>query len=431
MQRIVWRWIAAASVLALAASANARPRYGGTLRVETQAAPEVLSPTDERLGPLVFDRLIVLDERNRVRPGLAVAWEHDAGYRRWELRLRAGVRFHDGTPLDATAAGLSVGARTAGDRLVFERDRPSPDLLLELAGPAGAVVRLTGEGALVGSGPFRIARWEAGKAAVLEANAEHWAGRPFLEAIEAQMARPLRDQLVDLELGKADVVELAPDEARRASQRGVRVWASRPMTLVALAVTVEDTRVREALALAVDRGAIHSAVMQRWGEPAGGLLPNWLSGWAWLFPTGPDLERARRDVAGARPGPLVLAYDAADPAARLVAERVAVNAREAGLLVRPAAGAAHAEVRLMYRRIAPLGPARSLAQLATDLGLAAGNPATDEDAYQYERSQVGDFRVIPLVHLQDVYGLSRRVQDWSGRLWGNVWLEVSPDKGRP
>ncbi len=431
MRRIVWRWTAAASALAFAATAAARPRYGGTLRVEMQAAPQAVSPADHRLGPLVFDRLITLDERRRPRPGLAVAWEHDAAFRRWELRLRAGVRFHDGASLDAATAAQSVGASPAGDRLIVERDHASPDLLLELAGPAGAVVRRTAEGALAGTGPFRIARWQAGRAAALEANPDHWAGRPFLDAVEVQMARPMREQLVDWELGRADVVELAPEDARRMAQRGVRVWSSRPVTLAALVVTVEDPRIREALAAAVDRGALHSVVMQGWGEPAGGLLPNWLSGWAWLFPAARDLERARRASAGVRTGPLVLAYDPGDPGARLVAERVAVNAREAGLVVRPAAGAAHAEIRLVYRRLAPLGPAGALAELATALGLAPLRLFADADACQYERSQVEDFRVIPLAHLPDLYGLSRRVEGWDGTSWANIWLGAAPDKDRP
>ena len=47
---------------------------------------------------------------------------------------------------------------------------------------------------LSGTGPFRVARWEAGKAATLTAHERHWKGRPYLDSIEIQMGRTPRDQ---------------------------------------------------------------------------------------------------------------------------------------------------------------------------------------------------------------------------------------------
>ena len=104
-------------------------------------------------------------------------------------------------------------------------------------------------------------------------------GRPFLDGIEIQLGRPLRDQSVDLELGKTDIVELGPNELRRPAP-GRRVWSSSPVRLMALLFgpRIEDARIREALSLAVDRTAIHSVLLQRQGELSGALLPQWLSG---------------------------------------------------------------------------------------------------------------------------------------------------------
>jgi hypothetical protein len=318
----VWRWLAAASLLAALTPAAARPRYGGTLRVEIQAAPQALDPADALLGPLV--------------------------------------------------------------------------------------------------GPFRLVRWEPGRSAQFEASEDHPAGRPFLDAVDLQMGRPLREQLLDLELGRADIVEIAVDESRRAAQRGVRVWASKPAVLLALVATVDDPRLREALALSIDRMAIHSVLLQRQGDPAGALLPNWLSGWAWLFSSTPDLARARRLVAELRPPPLLLSYEPSDA---VVAERLILNLRDAGLAVRAAPGAARAELRLARRRIPVLPPARALPLLAVALGLREGSPASEEDAYLYERALVDEHRVIPVVHLPDLYGLSRRVRDWNPDRWDDIWLE--------
>ena len=103
-------------------------------------------------------------------------------------------------------------------------------------------------------------------------------GRPaFLDAIEVQMGRSLRDQLVDLEVGKADIVELGPNDLRHASERGGTVWSSLPLDLIALVVTpgrAEDSRVRQALALSIDRAAMHNVLLQKQGEVTAALLPN-------------------------------------------------------------------------------------------------------------------------------------------------------------
>src|SRR5207248_1094960 len=121
---------------------------------------------------------------------------------------------------------------------------------------------------------FVISRWEAGLRAVYQANDDAEGGRPFLDGIEIQMGRSLRDQSIDLEIGKADIVELGPDELRR-QPAGRRIWSSSPVRLLALVfgTRFEDPRIREALAWAVDRSAIHSVLLQRQGEISCALLP--------------------------------------------------------------------------------------------------------------------------------------------------------------
>ena len=106
MRRSLFRFLAAVSLLALRADAVERPRYGGTLRVEMQAAVRRLDPAEapERLAGLVFERLVRLDERGRPQPALALSWQSSPGGRRWQFRLRPGVKFHDGSPLTPAAA---------------------------------------------------------------------------------------------------------------------------------------------------------------------------------------------------------------------------------------------------------------------------------------------------------------------------------------
>jgi hypothetical protein len=278
---------------------------------------------------------------------------------------------------------------------------------------------------------FSITRWEGGRSAVYAADSNAPGGRPFLDGVEIQMARPLREQAIDLELGKADLVELGPNELRRTSA-GRRVWRSAPVRLLALVFgpDVADPRVREALALSVDRAAIHSVLLQRQGEVAGGLLPQWISGYAFLFSTTPDPARAR-SLAGALPPPLrALKLSYQDPAWRGVADRIAVNARDAGLTVAAAPANPAADVRLVEVRITSAEPWGALAALAASLALPEPPHAGSAEAlFAAERSLLADFRVIPLLHLPYVYGVSARVRGGPGITplgewrFEKLWLE--------
>src|SRR5579885_3335195 len=62
---------------------------------------------------------------------------------------------------------------------------------------------------------FAITLWEAGRRAGCAARESAPGGRPFLDSVEVQLGRTPREQALDLELGKADIVELAPAEIRR------------------------------------------------------------------------------------------------------------------------------------------------------------------------------------------------------------------------
>ena len=279
--------------------------------------------------------------------------------------------------------------------------------------------------ALVGAG-FTIARWEAGRRAVYEADENASGGRPFVDGIEILLGRALRDQASDLELGKADLVELGPAEMRR-QMAGRRIWSSAPVRVLALVFGphFEDVRVREALALSVDRSAIQTVLFQRQGEVSGALLPQSLSGYAFLFPTAVDLGRARQLAQGAR----LISLGYGDAALRSIAERIALNARDAGLTV-AATQQVSGDVRLVELRLTAPTPARALSELAAELGL--GDPPhgdSPEQCYAAERALLEGFRAIPLLHLPDVYGVAPRVKGGPGVTpagewrFENLWLE--------
>jgi hypothetical protein len=188
----------------------------------------------------------------------------------------------------------------------------------------------------------------------------------------------------------------------------------------------EDARIREALALSVDRSALHTVLLQRQGEVSGALLPQWLSGFAFLFSTARDVPRARALATG--PRPLTLAVE--DPATRPIAERIALNARDAGLMVTVTSQPATADVRLAELRILSTEPAKALAGIAAALG-APEPPRADsaEALFNAERALLEGFRVIPLIHLPDIYGVAPRVHGAPGITpvgewrFENLWFE--------
>jgi ABC-type transport system substrate-binding protein len=412
-------FLAATSVALAAAPAwtARRPRYGGTLRVEIGAAVASLDPDAAAATP----------------EEAAAQWQIDS-------------LIYDHRDADGAFAGAA------------------------------------------GSGPFRVTTFDAGKRAMLTANEDFREGRPFVDSIEISMGRAAHERLVDVELNKTDLVEIPPQDARRASEQGVRVSASQPDELLALIFVGGNVKadpvgkvtsqaneqargataqqvMGQALSLAIDRVAIVNFILQKTGEAAGGLLPQWSSGTAFLFPaaapSAADLEHAKELWKQIAPsGALVLGYDSADPLEQSVAERIAVNAKEAGMAVRalamPGAGAGisrgaagratHVDVELVRWRMSSPLPGVALKDFLTRLyseflasfGAAAFPEITSpEDIYKQQRAVLSTFQVVPLVWLPQVYGLSARVRDWKapgpGENWplADVWLDTETPTPTP
>jgi peptide/nickel transport system substrate-binding protein len=440
MQRFICRFIAAASLLAAwqIGQAFGRPRYGGVLRIEMHETVSSLDPAEwpangmesakEKLIPLIFERLVRLDENNRPQPALAISWQHDSKNRRWRFRLRPDVKLHDGSPMtpEVAATALRTSAAnwklsTQGDALVIDSETPMPDLLFDLAQASHSIYLRGADQKAVGTGPFQLTGWDPGRRAVLAANEQYWAGRPFLDGLIILMGRPLADQMLDLELGKADFVEVWPNELRRLPKE-TKTWSSSAHILIALAFergrpASEDARLREGLALSIDRAAIHNWLLQKQGEPTAALLPQKLSGYAFLFSAKADLKKAQQLVSKpGQPPSLILAYDGSDPSARSVADRIAVNAREAGITVNVSSRPLNSDIRLLRVPIRTPIPESALAALLASLRLAddlsLSETSSIEATYAAENAAVSSYRVIPLFHVPEIFGSSPRLKTW-------------------
>lgn len=455
-----------------------RPRYGGTLTIDLQARVSSLDPAQkqgsvadqiaqEQLLRLIADRLVELGQFGQPKPALAISWRHNDKSTRWEFHLRPNVKFQDATSLTPQLVADSLQivnpawrVSSAEDSVIVESGSPLPELPYILAESQNSILLCKPTDVIVGTGAFRLTTWEAGSHAVFAANDDYWGGRPFVDGIDVRMGRTARERMIDLDLGKTDIADVAPDRARIDASRGVKISTSDPTELVALIFERSSARakeIRQALSLAIDRASLVDFVLQKEGAPAGALLPQWSSGYEFLFSIAPDVATARQLASQTSPAHVLrLGYDANDSMERMIAERIAVNAQAAGISIYARAIAAgspdgntnHAanraanvpeyDARIVCLPMSSPAPGVALgnflqtfAQLADlDPSLTAplNGPANPEELYLRERTVVDTYEVIPLVHVPEVVGLSARVRDWMPARWGawhlaDVWLD--------
>jgi peptide/nickel transport system substrate-binding protein len=407
-----WAWLALSSLLLSSSLAGeVRPRYGGTLTVELSP---VVPIGGNALSIPIAETLVRMNARGEAEPVLAVAWQHDPDFKRWRFSLRPKVTFHDGEAL--TAAGAAppllaalkqkygeVSIEAGGQALVVESDRAMPDLLEELALPGAAIIRKSDANPLIGTGPFRVTAWEPGGRVALAAFDDYWGGRPYLDAVEIEYGAGR---------GRADLFDIPVGPSRRILPEGLATWSSQPRLLVAITAANADPLLLQALALGIDRAPIVNVLAQHKGDEAFGLLPQWLSGYQFLFQSTPDVVRAKQLVSQLHSSPVTLSYPANDLFLRSVAERVALNARDMGITIQPTSNAA-GNLRLEEFQLESTDAADELKRIAGHLGagdrVSQLDPDKPETLYQLERSLLDDHRIIPLVHLRETYGIAPRV----------------------
>jgi peptide/nickel transport system substrate-binding protein len=435
--------IVAASLLASVAFGAVRPRYGGTLRLTTSAAPASIDPansttdtlTIRNIYRLMFDTLVVLDARGKPQPALATLWQAEPGDQRWHFQLRPGLTFQDGTAIGADAVAASLRAANVNWRILptgngvdIECQTPEPTLPAQLALPAYGIAKRTG-GKLSASGAFAISRRDAGKKLTLTARDDYWRGRAFVDSIEIEMGKSSRDQMIALDLNQADVVEIPAEQARRATAEGRHV-ANSGVDLLALVFTrdarsPDESKLRDALAMGIDRSAINNGLLQSQGEPAGTLLPNWMTGYGFLFPAELNLAGARRMRAETLAvSSWSLGYDSADALSRIIAERIVLNARDAGLTLQ-LTNSATPDVRLQRVPLQSVVPTVVLTTLAARTGIPVPKLADDSPAslYAAEAALLQSKRMIPLLHVRNSLGLGANVRNWSTDRDGTWHLE--------
>ena len=326
------------------------------LAIETEPAIDphfLFATTNTAVSRHIFDAVTSRDEDLQPRPGLAESWRL-VDPLTWEFKLRAGVTFHDGSPLTAedvvfsiarigalpnnpnpyTPLTRSIDKAEAVEPLLLRIRTKFPDAILpnQLAG-VFVVSRNAARDAqpsdfrsgkaAIGTGPYRFAAWKPGDRLDLIRNEAYWGGaqpweRVSLRIIANDAARTvsLRSNEIDVvgNLNPAHVETLAKDPAVRifkrpsdrvvylildvarettpmATDRAGQVLAKNPL---------RDPRVRQAMSMAINRDAIAERVMDGFALPAHQLVPTGITGHAAALPKLPfDVQGARRLLAEA------------------------------------------------------------------------------------------------------------------------------------
>ncbi len=322
----------AALVIAAACggSGGGRPRSSGSMLAYYESYdPRSLDPalsTDVPTGEmvtLVFDGLTQFDADGRLQPGLADRWTVERGGRRYVFHLRAGVRFHNGTRLEAEAVRLSFlrvlapattggrawplypiigaqeyaagrasdvrGIQPLGDTAVaFELTEPLAIFPKFLAMPVAAIVPPAALPDLgqrpIGTGPWRFVAWQHDDYLLFAKNPSYWAGAPATDSLTVRIIPEPLTRVAEFEAGWLSVLEVPFGETDRWRQQHPDWLLEKPaLRVVYVALNnrrgpLRDPRVRRAINYAVNAPEILATVYGGRGLIAHGAIPPALAG---------------------------------------------------------------------------------------------------------------------------------------------------------
>jgi peptide/nickel transport system substrate-binding protein len=294
----------------------------------------LVDPAANQIAGQVYDQLLRLRPGTaELMPGIAADWDADRQGRTYSFTLREGLRFHDGTPLDAAAVSWNFnrwmklghpqhqGEFRAWLSLFggFEGQRDSEGRETNLVEKVEAVdpltVRVTlrapfapflyhlalvpfgmasptavraqgerygsdGEHLPVGSGPFRVVAWSGDGTVYLDANREYWAGPPKVPALRFVAIPDAARRIEAVASGAVHGAPLEPTTVVTAPVSGVAFSVlPRParttawLTLNMSRAPLDDVRVRQAIDMAIDRQQLAREHFGPEALPSGQLLP--------------------------------------------------------------------------------------------------------------------------------------------------------------
>src|SRR5512146_797154 len=304
----------------------------------TNLDPRVgIDAQSERIDELLFDGLVHRDEHFNLQPWLATSWEIPNPLT-YIFHLRHDVRFDDGRPLtardvkwtfdsmiDRTVRTTKTGTYRLVERIdapddftvVFHLKEPWASLLWNVSNGAIGIVPY-GSGAdfgthPVGSGPFRFVHNLQDRDVEIVRNDQYWGPKPKVAGVRFLVVPDTTTRALELRKGSADMAinSLTSDMvAALGKQPNLEVLRTPGTIYMYLALNLhdpilQDVRVRQALAYAIDRGPMIQYLWRGMAEPAKSTLPP--QSWAYFggvpsYDYDPQRASQLLDQAGYRPG---------------------------------------------------------------------------------------------------------------------------------
>jgi peptide/nickel transport system substrate-binding protein len=285
------------------------------------------------LGYHVFDHLAVRDLKTRkVIPNLATSWK-TIDDTTWEVKLRQGVKFHDGSPFTAkdvkasfervldptkkmTARGNHAkikGVDIVDDHTVrFRTDGPYPlfvERMTALVMHSEKVLREKPHEWVqenpIGTGPYKFVRWNRKQEHLLVRNDDYWGAKPAFKYVRIRIIPEQATQIAELISGGVDVIKaVPPDQMDVIDKSGQARTGTSPILRTALLQLDQaarsgpnpftDRRVRQAANLAVDADGIIKHVLNGLGDRTATAINPMAFGWD------PNLKPYKQDIARAK-----------------------------------------------------------------------------------------------------------------------------------
>lgn len=281
----------------------------------------------------VYETLLTFDREMRIVGGLAERWNVEADNVTWTFHLRNGVRFQDGTPLDAAAVKQSLD-RLRG-RAAAHRNRSILEAIREVRAINPLTIRITtafpfsaleptlahlatgivspaaaeksgkaygrSAEAAVGTGPFRVASWIKDRELVLARNTDYWGGAPRLGRVIYRPVPEPESRYAALEAGDADVIKSMTSAALRRLQHNADVAVVTVPSVNSYLLKFNcgrkpftDPRVRRAISYAIDRRQIVDNLLSGVSEVPTGPLSAVIRGSVQLGEIPYDPDKARQ-----------------------------------------------------------------------------------------------------------------------------------------
>ncbi|SFJ85062.1 ABC transporter substrate-binding protein [Bradyrhizobium sp. cf659] len=286
------------------------PKRGGVLRMSVDQAASVIHPMLARVNPeylvteLLYSNLTRLKPDMTVEPDLAISWEPNETSTEWIFKLRPGVTFHDGSPLTSEDVVATINAIL--DPKTASPGRTNVGPIKDVAAVDPLTVKFTLSGAYAdlpvaltylnarivpakiiagdlaslsttanGTGPFKLASYEPDRRIVVERNPAYYdPARPYLDRIELLVYPDRTAEASAMISGEIDLLlTTTPGEYERLVKAdGVKALRTPSGQFLNINLGCDqkpfnDVRVRQALALAVDREATVGFVASGYGTP--------------------------------------------------------------------------------------------------------------------------------------------------------------------